>query len=84
MWWSWRLRYDVQPGTVQRRGPFVCGYLLHLLSSSASCTVPLGAQGYESLMQRLSELPGFDRAAAGAATPSTQNAVFRCWRRAVA
>jgi hypothetical protein len=65
-------------------GPFVCDYFLHLLASGASCTVPLGAQGYEPLMQRLSQLPDFNHAEAGAATPSTQSAVFRCWRRAAA
>jgi hypothetical protein len=63
-------------------GPFGTDLLLLLIGTGTSgCVVPSEAKGFSSLLERLFQLPGFDRAAFDTACGSSDTATFVCWQR---
>jgi hypothetical protein len=63
-------------------GPWGMDFWWILAGASGGCTFPQGATGENDAIERLQKLPGFDNEALIAATGSTGNARFVCWRRA--
>ncbi|MCR9143585.1 MAG: hypothetical protein NXI24_15160 [bacterium] len=61
-------------------GPFAPDVFWILIGTDAGCVVPWGATGDAALLARLQQLPGFDNEQVIAASTSTENARFVCWR----
>lgn len=64
-------------------GPYLEDVFWVLLGpdEKSRCAVPQSADGSESLLRRLQQLPGFDNGAVIQAMTSVSNAAFVCWRR---
>ena len=62
-------------------GPWVADYWLVLVADEGSAAIPLGATGWEPVLERLRTLPGWRLEAELAAVGSTTNAQFPCWER---
>ncbi len=60
-------------------GPFVPDVFWILHGSQHRCTIPQGATGDDLLLERLQELPGFDKEAFITSMSSPSNARFVCW-----
>jgi hypothetical protein len=61
-------------------GPFVPDVFWILVGTRSECVVPQGAKGENNLLGRLQQLPGFDNEKVIAASVSTENAKFVCWK----
>ncbi len=57
-------------------GPFIDSRYFHIVYGMGEVTIPAGADGGRDFVDGLQALPGFDRAAFGAAAQSTQNNSF--------
>lgn len=53
-------------------------------SGSGGCAVPASAEGFEALLDRVQQLPGFDNQKVIDAMGSTENARFDVWQRQTA
>ena len=62
-------------------GPFGDDMFIVLVGAGGECVIPSESQGVEGLVERLTELPGFDEEAYTEAIRSTDNARFCVWRR---
>ena len=62
-------------------GPFGDDMFIVLVGAGGECVIPSESQGVEGLVERLTELPGFDEEAYTEAMRSTDNARFCVWRR---
>jgi hypothetical protein len=62
-------------------GPWVADYWLVLVTDDTSAAIPLGATGWEPVLEHLRTLPGWRFEAELAAIGSTTNAQFPCWER---
>ncbi len=63
------------------QGPFVDDVFWLLIGDQGGCAVPSEAAGYNELLHRLQELPGFDNHAVIAAMGCTDNDSFPVWQR---
>lgn len=63
------------------QGPFVDDVFWVFKTNSARFVVPSETAGANLLLKRLQKLPEFDNKAAIESATSTENAVFRVWRR---
>jgi len=63
------------------QGPYSEDFFAVLTAPARTLRIPQEVVGFELLLQYLKELPGFDAEAVIEATASTENAVFRCWKR---
>ncbi|TXK62143.1 hypothetical protein [Alkalisalibacterium limincola] len=50
-------------------------------SGQGGCAVPASAEGFDALLERVQQLPGFDNEAVATAMGSTTNARFDVWQR---
>jgi len=50
-------------------------------SGQGGCAVPASAEGFDALLARVQQLPGFDDEAVVAAMGSSTNARFDVWQR---
>lgn len=62
-------------------GPFACDVCWLLVGTDSGMVIPCGAQGEDSLLQRLQQLPGFDNEAVIEAMKTTEERRFLCWKR---
>jgi hypothetical protein len=62
-------------------GPFVDDIFWVLGGDRSGCVVPSEADGAAELIERLTQLPGFDYNAVIRAMSSTEDRQFICWRR---
>jgi hypothetical protein len=62
-------------------GPFSDDVFIAPVGAGDECVIPSESQGVEGLLERLTELPGFDEEAYTEAIRSTDNARFCVWRR---
>lgn len=60
-------------------GPWLDDVFWLLLGDGVGCIVPSETDGMQALLERLSELPGFDNAAVIEAMGCTDNNRFRVW-----
>lgn len=63
------------------QGPSMPDFFYVLHGSEGGCAVPLGAAGWETILERMHALPGFDNSAAITAASETDNARFIVWER---
>lgn len=64
------------------QGPLIQDVYFLLIGKSGGCAVPSNANGADTLLARLQDLPGFDNATFIESMSSTENAEFLCWKRA--
>ncbi len=63
------------------QGPYAEDFFAVLKAPARTVRIPQEVVGFELLLEYLKELPGFDSEAVIAATGSTANATFPCWKR---
>jgi len=79
-----RVRWNDLKGVLLRNtdeGPFAPDVFWILVGSQGGCVIPQGANGEDTLLRRLQELPGFNNEAVIASATCTDNQDFVCWER---
>jgi transposase-like protein len=76
--WDHLTGFDIETNEL---GPFAPDVFWVLRSPERAIRVPQGATGDDHLLERLQQLPGFDNEAFIPAMASTEEAVFKVWRR---
>ena len=63
------------------QGPFEQDVFLLLEGDTGNCLIGQDTEGYETVLERVTKLNGFNFEAMIAAMSSTENAKFLCWKK---